>query len=168
MIEMKRVLAVLVAVLICVFSAVPAFAAKKAKPSPTPSKEYNLIIHPTKGGTGTYTSKTDDDGKHCYIVAHPKKGYKFIKWVIKGKYDLEEGDLNSEKLTIVLRSDCEATPYFEKEGSKSSSSSTPASSNPSSESPKTGGNILFFIIALAAAFMLITAALGVKLARSKK
>ena len=90
MIDMKKLFAVLFAALVVVFSAVPALAAKKGNPSPTPSIEYNLIIHKTEGGTGTYTYDKDEDGKHCYIVAKPKKGYRFVKWVIKGKYILEE------------------------------------------------------------------------------
>ena len=73
MIDMKKLFAVLFAALVVVFSAVPALAAKKGNPSPTPSIEYNLIIHKTEGGTGTYTYDKDEDGKHCYIVAKPKR-----------------------------------------------------------------------------------------------
>ena len=168
MIDMKKLFAVLFAALVVVFSAVPALAAKKGNPSPTPSIEYNLIIHKTEGGTGTYTYDKDEDGKHCYIVAKPKKGYRFVKWVIKGKYILEEGDLNSETLTILLRSDGDAWPYFEKEGEPTQPTTKPASSNPSPISPKTGSTVQYFLFALLAVIAVITGALGYKLARSKR
>ena len=90
------------------------------------------------------------------------------KWVIKGKYILEEGDLNSETLTILLRSDCDAWPYFEKEGEPTQPTTKPASSNPSPISPKTGSTVQYFLFALLAVIAVITGALGYKLARSKR
>lgn len=170
---MKKISAVAIALLILAFSVVPAFAAKKNdRPSPTPSKDYTVVVHNTNGGNATYTTTIDEDGKHVLIVAHPKNGYKFDHWVIDGKYVIEQGSLTDEELKLLLKGDVIATPVFKKIGSSSTSSGskTSISSNPSPISPQTGNNALFFAITafavLAAAFI----AVGVKLAvgKSKK
>lgn len=162
---MKKTLSIMVALIILAVSAMPVFAA----PSPTASKEYKIIVHNNEGGSGTYTTKIDKDGKHATITAHPKNGYKFSKWVIKGKYEIDEGDLTSKKLKILLKGDVEATPIFTKIGTKSTTPGTPSViRNDSPTSPKTGDyNIshLFMVLALAAVPF---AAVGIKLAFPKK
>ena len=176
---MKKVMALCFAVLIAVLAAVPVFAAKDKNPSPTKPKEYTIIVHNNNGGTGTYTTELDEDGRHATLVAHPKNGYRFKGWKINGKYVLEVGKLTDKEITILLQGDVEATPIFEKIGSKSSSSSSPTSSstssgstisiNSSTTSPQTSDNNgIFFIIAFAAVFAVIACAVGVKLAVSKK
>lgn len=160
---MKKVFSVLVAVLILAVSAMPVFAA----PSPTASKEYKIVVHNNKGGSGTYTTKVDKDGKHATITAHPKNGYKFEKWVIKGKYKIVNGDLTSKKLTLILKGDVEATPIFTKKGSKSSGSTTHISRNTSPVSPKTGDNTLYFAIMISVGALLVLTALGVKISTAK-
>ncbi|MBR2280034.1 MAG: hypothetical protein IJ903_03805, partial [Ruminococcus sp.] len=105
---MKKALSLLIAAVIIALSAMPAFAVI----SPTASKEYKIVVHNNEGGTGKYTTKVDKDGKHATITAHPKNGYKFSKWIIKGKYDIDEGDLNSKTLRILLKSNVVATPVF--------------------------------------------------------
>lgn len=161
---MKKLVSVLVAALIIAFSVVPAFAL----PSPTKSKDYKIVIHNTKGGTGTYTTEKDEDGKHATITAHPKNGYEFVKWVIDGKYDLEDGSLTDKELTILMNSDIEATPYFKEVGTKSITSST-VSQNPSPVSPKTGFDAQpFAVFGFAALLIAAIGAVVVKLAVSKK
>lgn len=160
---MKKTLSILVAVIVLALSVTPAFAA----PSPTASKEYNIIVHNNKGGSGTYTTKVDKDGKHATIVAHPKNGYEFVKWIIKGKYKIEKGDLNSKKLRLLLKSNVEATPVFKKIKTGSTTTGSPVSVNRSSTSPKTGDNTMYFVIGISAAAVLVLSALGVKLAKSK-
>ncbi len=161
---MKKTLSILVAVIVICVSAVPVFAA----PSPTAGKEYNIIVHNNDGGSGSYTVDTDKDGKHATITAHPKKGYKFVKWIITGKYKIEKGNLKSKKLSLLLNGDVEATPYFKKIGSKSTTGGTPVKINTSPTSPKTGDNTIYFIVGVSALGLIAISALGVKLAKSKK
>lgn len=160
---MKKTLSVIVALIIVALFAMPAFAA----PSPTASKEYKIVVHNNNGGTGTYTTKVDKDGKHATITAHPKNGYEFVKWTTKGKYDIDDGDLTSKKLIITLNSDVEFTPIFKKIGGKTSS--TPSVSiNESPVSPKTGDNSFYFLIAGIGVLFAAFCAVGVKLVVSKK
>lgn len=161
---MKRTLSILVAVLLVALSVMPAFA---KNPSPTASKEYKIVVHNNEGGSGTYTTKVDKDGKHATIVAHPKNGYRFVKWIINGKYEITKGDLNSKKLTILLKGNVEATPYFVKNGQKSAGSKS-VIVNDSPTSPKTGDNSLVYIITLSSLALVAFIALGIKLAASKK
>lgn len=166
---MKKTLSILTAVLIIVISSMPVFAA----PSPTASKEYKIIVHNNKGGSGTYTTKVDKDGKHATITAHPKNGYKFDHWTIKGKYKITSGSLKSKTFRILLGGDVEATPHFVKIGKKSKTTSSTGSTitvsrNYSSTSPKTGDNTMYFAIIISAVAISAFAALGLKLAVSKK
>lgn len=163
---MKKTLSLLVAALILVFSAMPVFAA----PSPSASKEYNVRVHNPNGGSSTYTTKTDKDGEHVTLTAHPKNGYKFYKWIIRGKYVIEKGSLKSDVLTLLLKSDIEVYPVFKKIGSKSTStgSGTSISQNTSPTSPQTGDNTIYFVSALLAVVAVAFGAVGVKLAVSKK
>lgn len=162
---MKKALSLLIAAVIIALSAMPAFALI----SPTASKEYKIVVHNNEGGTGKYTTKIDKDGKHATITAHPKNGYKFSKWIIKGKYEIDEGDLNSKTLRILLKSNVVATPVFTKIGSKSTTShGTTVSINSSPTSPKTGDNTMLYVIGLSSLAALAFVALGVKLAVSKK
>ena len=117
---MKRIFSVFVAVLLIALSAVPVFAA----PSPTKSVDYKVYIHNTKGGTGTYTTKKDSDGKHVTFKAHPKNGYEFVKWVIKGDYEIEDGDLTDDEFTLLVNSDIDAYPYYKSEKGDNKSKSS--------------------------------------------
>ncbi len=163
---MKKTLSVLVAALILVFSAMPVFAA----PSPSASKEYNVRVHNPNGGSSTYTTKTDKDGEHVTLTAHPKNGYEFSKWIIKGKYVLEKGDLSDDVITILLKGDVNVYPVFKKIGSESTStgSGTNISQNTSPTSPQTGDNTIYFAVALLAVVVVAFGAVGVKIAVSKK
>lgn len=161
---MKKAVSLLFALIILAFASVPAMAL----PSPTASKDYKVIIHNTDGGTGTYTKEVDEDGRHVTVVAHPKKGYEFVKWKIKGKYDLEDGDLTDEELTVLMNSDLEFTPIFKKVGSKSTESKTPVKSNGSPTSPKTGDTSVFFIFTGIALLLAAMTAVTVKLAKDRK
>jgi hypothetical protein len=110
----------------------------RAVPSPTAEIEFFLTVHPSHGGTGTYTEKKDADGnKICTLTAKPKNGYTFTYWDIKGKYKLIKNDEKSNILSILLLSNCVATPYFTKDGEKEPDT-TPIIINDSDTSPKTG------------------------------
>lgn len=161
---MKKTLSIIIAVVIAALSVMPVFAVV----SPTASKEYSIVVHNNEGGSGTYTSKIDEDGKHATIVAHPKNGYEFVKWIINGKYVIEKGDLNSKKLRLLLKGNVVATPVFRKIKTGSKTTGTPVVVNRSSTSPKTGDNMPYFVVGISAAALIVISALGVKLAKSKK
>ncbi len=161
---MKKTISIVVAFIILALSAMPAFAL----PSPTASQEYKIIIHKTEGGSGTYTTKTDKDGKHATITAHPKNGYEFVKWIPKGKYD-SDGELTDKTLSILLKSDVEFTPVFRKKGTSSAQESPSVSQNDSPVSPKTGdNNAMYFFFGALAALAIALGLVGAKLAFMKK
>ena len=164
---MKKIFAVLFATLILAFTAVPAFAAKDKNPSPSATSTYNVIVHPNKGGTGSYTTTTTSDGKYVILTAHNKDGYVFKYWIIDGKYVLIDGSLDSQKLKLKLNGDIEATPYFEPING-TSPSNTSVSQNTGNKSPQTGTDALFYAIIGFALFVTVVGAVGVKLAVSKK
>lgn len=171
---MKKIFTILVATLVLALSVMPAFAVV----SPTASEEYSVTIHNTKGGTGSYTTVTDTDGTHVTLVADAKDGYVFKYWVIDGEYVLVDGDLESDELEILISSDIEATPYYEKEDTESGTDSTTdsdttvsgstvsVSQNEDSVSPKTGVDSMYFAIIGIGVFVIIAGAVGVKLVRS--
>ena len=160
---MKKVFAIIIAAVILALSVAPAFAAS----SPLPSIDYKIRIHNTKGGTGTYVTEKDKDGKHATITAHPKQGYEFDHWVIEGKYELEDGDLKNPELTILMNGDIEATPYFKYKGKTPSSSTTSIKYDDGDESPKTGDST-YLAYLFAGMFVVLLAGVGVKLASSKR
>ncbi len=130
------------------WGSISAFAAEDNYPSPTKSSEYTLVVYPSKGGTGT---KRKIDKNYYRITAHEKKGYTFTHWIIKGKYHIKKGNLNQKILTLILRSDCEATPYFKSINNKYDNTAIKSDKNPIS--PKTGdiGNkpaVLMFLSVL--------------------
>ena len=166
MIFMKRISALIVAVLVLLFATIPAFAADN--PSPTKPTDYNVVIHNPNGGTATYTVKVDEDGQHVILVAHPKNGYEFIGWKINGKYTIISGDLTDEEIEVLLGDDINARAVFRKIGT-SSTTSTSISVNSSTVSPQTNdNNSVFFFIVFITLFAVISGFLGIKLAAGKK
>lgn len=159
MIDMKKISAVLLALMIVVFASLPAFAVV----SPTKSSgKYKVTMHNQNGGSGNYTEKVDKDGQHVTLTAHPKNGYKFTNWIIDGKYTIVKGSLTDDEITVLLGSDIDVYPQFEGEDA----AVTP-SQNTSSKSPQTGDStpLTITIICLS---VLALGAVGVKLAVSKK
>lgn len=77
-------------------------------------REYNITTHNSQGGTATYTTEKTSDGKFAKIVARNKKGFSFSKWSISGKYEIVDGDLESDTIVILLKSDVSVTAYFKK------------------------------------------------------
>lgn len=165
---MKKIFSVLFVAIILAFSVMPAMAATKDKnPSPSATETYNVIVHNNKGGSGSYTTETSADGKHIILTAHNKDGYKFKYWIIDGKYVMIDGDLNSPVIELLLKSDIEATPYFEKIGGGSSSNIS-VSQNENPVSPQTGSESIFYIIGVFGVLAVVVGALGIKLARNSK
>lgn len=143
----KKALAVLVAMLIVMFSCVSAFAA--ISPSGKPSLDVTII--PTEGGTGSYDITTEieagpNGGTIVEFTPKPNPGYTFEKWELEGEYDIVDGSLTTDKLKVEAYSDLVATPYYV------SASGTPGSSvdaNTSQTSPQTGDNTnVMFAVAI--------------------
>lgn len=159
----KKIAAVLVAMLIVMFSCVSAFAA--ISPSGKPS--LNVTIIPTEGGTGSYEITTEiekgpNGGTLVNFTPKPNPGYTFVNWEIKGEYDIVSGDLGSYKLTVEAYSDLVATPYYKTAGGTTGGS---VDANTSQTSPQTGDatNVMF-----AVAFVLVAMAGAVVVARKIK
>lgn len=143
----KKVLAVLVAMLIVMFSCVSAFAA--ISPSGKPS--LNVTIIPTTGGTGSYDITTEieegpNGGTIVEFVPKPNPGYTFVEWELEGDYTIVEGSLTSGEFTVEAFSDLVATPYYV------SDNGTPGGSvdtNTGQTSPQTGDNTnVIFVVAI--------------------
>ncbi len=111
---MKKVFALLLAVVLVVFATVPAFATDLK--SPSGDQEYDVNINNNQGGTGSYTTEYVEDGEYTIITADPNDGYNFSYWVINGDYELIEGSLTDLSIKIRPLSDIVVTPYFEKDG----------------------------------------------------
>lgn len=153
----KRIIAVMIAVLLLMFSSVSAFAVI----SPSGDHRNKVTIVATQGGSGTYTlefgvGEGPNGGTIVRLEPKPNDGYTFSHWEIEGTYTiLEDGTL----LVIEAFSDITAIPYFVKTGSSSGgSSNVPVDSNTSQTSPQTGDKTLLFFagaIVLAAACSVI-------------
>ena len=138
---MKKVLAILAAVIIIVVSVVPAFA--ESVDSPTPTKaNYQITIIPGDGGgefNFEYKTPVNDDGTQTvHFSADPDDGYEFAGWTFEGDYTLL-GDPSNPEIDVLAKGDIKAYPKFVKSGSKDTSTDkTPEKVDTSSKSPKTG------------------------------
>lgn len=158
---MKKICAIALAVVMMIFTVVPAFAAI----SPSASIEYDVVIENTEGGKGSYTTEILEDKKTAILTATPKDGYEFAYWVIDGKYTIISGNLKSAVLTVILGSDIVATPHFTKNGTEAT---VKVSQDPKPVSPQTGDFSFYYIGIFALAFVVMFGAVGIKLATSKK
>ena len=146
---MKKVLAILAAVIIIVVSVVPAFA--ESVDSPTPTKaNYQITIIQTEGGTGSYEIKTaiDENGKQTvHFSAKPNEGYKFSNWEFACVYTAL-GAMTDSELDLVIESDIKATPHFTKigddNGGSKKSDTTDTKVDTGTKSPKTGYSVYTF------------------------
>lgn len=164
---MKKVLAVLFAVLLIAVSAVPAFAAE----SPSGTYSYNVDVVPSDGGSAKTDIKTDVDDKGntitiATITVVVEDGYEFDHWTIDGAYTTDN-KLTDKEITLVLSSDVTVTPSFKKIGSTdATTSATTVTTDKTSTSPKTGSSdvAVFSVILLAAA---VCGVATLKLVKSK-
>ncbi len=155
---MKKIFAVLMAVMLMIFTVVPAFAAHVISPDVT--GEYDIIINNSVGGTGSYTSEIIEGKKYITLTADTKDGFVFTHWEIDGEYEIVEGSLKDEEIVIILKGDCEATPNYE--GVKEQ-----PTQNNGDKSPQTGdsSSYVFLFVGL---FVALAGATGLKIAKSKK
>ncbi len=168
---MKKVLAVLFAVLLVAVSALPAFAAE----SPTGTFAYDVVMVPSDGGSGTadISSSIDADGnQHVLIKPVANNGYVFDYWTIEGSYKTD-GKLTDAELELIVNGDVKVTPHFKKagtsagtDGNGSTGTSTTITTDNASTSPKTGSSdvAVFSVILLAAA---VCGVATLKLVKSK-
>lgn len=159
---MKKICAIAMAVVLMIFSVIPAFAAI----SPSADIEYDVIIENTEGGKGSYESEIIEGKKYVTLIADAKDGYKFSHWVVNGDYTIVEGSLSDSEFVVVLNSDIEASPYFDKiDGGKTDDS---IDQDHSSTSPQTGDFGHYYIFLVAGLLVAMMAAASVKLSETKK
>ena len=113
---MKKVIAILAAVLLIVVSSVTAFA----EVSPTAPVKYKVEVEAKTGGTASSNTQVIQIGDQVILIASPDSDYEFTGWVIDGKYEIISGDLNSPYLVIKGESDIKAIASFKTDSSSSS------------------------------------------------
>ena len=142
---MKKIMSVVLAlVLVSVFS-VSAMAAKSVTAP---------IVKDYEGGTGTY--EQDASGDEYTFTAEPKDGYNFIGWEIDGNYEIIDGDLDSETITVqfldgTTLEDVSAEPIFEKtEEDEEPDTGDEVDDTSDTKSPKNGDSVAMSMLAIAA------------------
>lgn len=135
---MKKILAVLFAVLLISVSSVAALAA----PSPTAPVIYNVTVEAQQGGSVHSSVETVQQGDQVILTATVDDGYIFTTWNISGEYEIVEGSLSSERIVVRPDSDIHATAGFKAASADVPTSPTegpaPGPGNDSPTSPQTG------------------------------
>ena len=135
---MKKILAVLFAVLLISVSSVEALAA----PSPTAPVIYNVTVEAQQGGSVHSSVETVQQGDQVILTATVDDGYIFTTWNISGEYEIIEGSLSSERIVVRPDSDIHATAGFKAASADVPTSPTegpaPGPGNDSPTSPQTG------------------------------
>ncbi len=180
---MKKVIAILAAVLIVSLSIIPAFAEVVDSPKPTKAN-YNITVIPTEGGTASYTYDTEvrEDGMQTVTIhAVPDEGYEFAGWDIQGATP-RGGNPNDPDLTFNIGDDIKVTPKFVKkgvepatkggsegtDGKKGSPSDSSSYVDKGSKSPQTGSNDVVAFVAISVVALAIVSAAVVAKKTSKK
>ena len=138
---MKKIIAVLFAVMMMLLSAVPAFAAVSPPPN---TFKYKVI--PTEGGNGDYkfTTGIDENGEqHVYIEPLPYDGYVFDHWEISGGPFRTDSKYTDANMNIIISGDLVCTPYYRKASSAGTTgpvATATAKKDDSTTSPKTGAS----------------------------
>lgn len=166
---MKKVVSILVAVLIVVFAAVPAFATEVI--SPSGDLKYEVTVHPSEGGTGDWKFTTDIDKngvQWVHIWAEPYPGYTFDHWDLVGDYEMGEYNYTDGVLNIAIKSDLDCYPYFKKTGTTEVATAT-ASVDTGSTSPQTGyANTSVVYIAIILSLLIVAAGATTAIIVTKK
>lgn len=160
---MKKIVVCLMALMLVIVTAVPAFAAGDVK-SPNGNYKYKVDINDGVGGSADYEFVTEinDAGEQVvHLTSTPKDGYKFDHWVIEGSFVVDGASYTSKEffttpLDLTITGDITVTPYFVKiDGTEPTQAGTTVvvQKDTGSSSPKTGSNDapLYFIILFAAA-----------------
>ena len=134
---MKKIIAVLFAVMMMLLSAVPAFAAVSPEPS---TFKYKVEVIPTEGGDGDYkfTTGIDEKGEqHVFIEPLPYDGYTFDHW------EISDSKYTDPNMNIIISGDLVCTPYYRKASSGGTTgpvATATAKKDDSTTSPKTGAS----------------------------
>ena len=145
---MKRIIALLMAVMLVASVAVISVAAKD---SPTPVTYYSMTAEAVGAGEASVSpAKVEIGSNGTATFTATEKGGKFQKWELHCEYDIVEGSLTSATLVIRPKSDVHGIAFFEggdkKDGKKDDGST----------SPKTGDMTIVF-----ATLMLVALGAGV-------
>lgn len=139
---MKKIASCLMALMLIIFAAVPAFAASDVK-SPDGKIKYKVTIISTTGGSASYefTTEINEKGEQgVRLNAKTDTNYKFDHWKIEGSYTTD-GSLKNPTLDITITSDITVTPYFVKsDGTTEPTKPVVIQKDTSPSSPKTGRN----------------------------
>ena len=166
---MKKVIAVMFAVMVMLFSTVPAFAAVSPEPS---TFKYKVEIIPTEGGDGDYkfTTGIDEKGEqHVFIEPIPYDGYTFDHWEITGGPFRTDSKYTDANMNIIISGDIVCTPYYRKAsngGTTGPVATATAKKDNSTPSPKTGASDAIPYVVLVLSLAACSAAV-VKLVKSK-
>ncbi|MBQ4602722.1 MAG: hypothetical protein IJB24_07670 [Clostridia bacterium] len=148
---MKKIFAMLLVVAMMFAIAIP----MSAEISPEPKPGVDTEIVPENGGE--ITEKDNGDGT-ITITINPSKGYDFVKWEIKGEYDLVSGKLTDKVVTIRPKTDVKAQAVMK---TQTVVKPTPG---PNNQSPSTG----VAPVMMAVAFVGSMAAAGYSFKKSGK
>lgn len=166
---MKKVIAVMFAAIVMLFSVVPAFAAVSPEPS---TFKYKVEIIPTEGGDGDYkfTTGIDKNGEqHVFIEPIPYDGYTFDHWEISGGPFRTDSKYTDANMDIIISGDLVCTPYYRKAsngGTTGPVATATAKKDNSTTSPKTGASDVVPYVVLVLSLAACSAAV-VKLVKSK-
>lgn len=166
---MKKVIAVMFAAIVMLFSVVPAFAAVSPQPS---TFKYKVEIIPTEGGDGDYkfTTGIDEKGEqHVFIEPIPYDGYTFDHWEITGGPFRTDSKYTDANMNIIISGDIVCTPYYRKASSGGTTgpvATATAKKDNSTTSPKTGASDVVPYVVLVLSLAACSAAV-VKLVKSK-
>lgn len=166
---MKKIIAVMFAVMVMLFSVVPAFAAVSPEPS---TFKYKVEVIPTEGGDGDYkfTTGIDKNGEqHVFIEPIPYDGYTFDHWEITGGPFRTDSKYTDANMNIIISGDIVCTPYYRKAsngGTTGPVATATAKKDNSTTSPKTGASDVVPYVVLVLSLAACSAAV-VKLVKSK-
>lgn len=166
---MKKIIAVMFAAIVMLFSVVPAFAAVSPEPS---TFKYKVEIIPTEGGDGDYkfTTGIDKNGEqHVFIEPIPYDGYTFDHWEISGGPFRTDSKYTDANMDIIISGDLVCTPYYRKAsngGTTGPVATATAKKDNSTTSPKTGASDVVPYVVLVLSLAACSAAV-VKLVKSK-
>lgn len=173
---MKKVIAILAAVILVSLSVMPAFAATVNSPEPTRAN-YNVVINVVEGGSGTYTviKNVDENGEETIqLSAITNDGYEFTGWTLVAGD--ATGDLSDPNATFVIKSDVEFTPNFKSTGVEPTTSKVTPTNKPTpgkdvdkgDKSPQTGSNDAFAFVALSVVALALVSTAVIAKKTSKK
>lgn len=166
---MKKIIAVMFAVMVMLFSTVPAFAAVSPQPS---TFKYKVEIIPTEGGDGDYkfTTGIDEKGEqHVFIEPLPYDGYTFDHCEISGGPFRTDSKYTDANMNIIISGDLVCTLYYRKASSGGTTgpvATATAKKDDSTTSPKTGASDVVPYVVLVLSLAACSAAVF-KLVKSK-